>query len=196
MITEEGFRLECHYGSNDVEVHSRRHSLFVSSSRRGHSLHRRRLSLLTAAVYALDASTGAMLWSYQTGNFWVYSSPAVADDVVYVGSNDHLASSGGNLFALNASTGKMLWSYLTGGEVYSSPAVANGVVYIGGGDKNIYALNACSGEMLWSYQANSPMFGRLQLLPTAYYTWAQMMEPCMLLVLQLPLQRQHQLQHL
>jgi outer membrane protein assembly factor BamB len=54
-------------------------------------------------VYALNATTGAKLWSYTTGND-VYSSPAVANGVVYVGSED------GNVYALNASTGVKLWS--------------------------------------------------------------------------------------
>ncbi len=39
-------------------------------------------------VYALNASTGAKLWSYTTGDT-VYSSPAVANGVVYVGSFDN-----------------------------------------------------------------------------------------------------------
>jgi outer membrane protein assembly factor BamB len=38
-------------------------------------------------VYALDAKTGAKLWSYATGNS-VSSSPAVVNSVVYVGSYD------------------------------------------------------------------------------------------------------------
>jgi outer membrane protein assembly factor BamB len=38
-------------------------------------------------VYALNAKTGAKLWSYTTGAF-VASSPAVANGVVYVGSYD------------------------------------------------------------------------------------------------------------
>ena len=38
-------------------------------------------------VYALNASTGALLWSYTTGSA-VESSPAVANGVVYVGSYD------------------------------------------------------------------------------------------------------------
>ena len=38
-------------------------------------------------VYALNASTGAELWSYTTGTMGV-SSPAVANGVVYVGSDD------------------------------------------------------------------------------------------------------------
>jgi outer membrane protein assembly factor BamB len=35
-------------------------------------------------VYALNARTGALLWSYGTG-YAVYSSPAVMNGVVYVG---------------------------------------------------------------------------------------------------------------
>jgi serine/threonine-protein kinase len=38
-------------------------------------------------VYALNASTGAKLWSYTVGEY-VDSSPAVANGVVYVGSWD------------------------------------------------------------------------------------------------------------
>ena len=38
-------------------------------------------------VYALNASTGAKLWSYATGSP-VDSSPAVANGMVYVGSDD------------------------------------------------------------------------------------------------------------
>jgi eukaryotic-like serine/threonine-protein kinase len=43
-------------------------------------------------VYALNASTGAKLWSYATG-FRVKSSPAAANGMVYAGSN------GGNVYA-------------------------------------------------------------------------------------------------
>jgi outer membrane protein assembly factor BamB len=66
----------------------------------------------------------------------VYSSPAVANGVVYVGSWDY------NIYALNARTGALLWKYTTGNQVNSSPAVANGVVYVGSSDYNVYALNA------------------------------------------------------
>ena len=98
---------------------------------------------LDGNVRALNASTGAQLWSYATGGENTFSSPAVANGVVYVGSD--------KLYALNASTGALLWSYATGSYVASSPAVANGVVYVGGGDGNVYALNASTGAQLWSY---------------------------------------------
>ncbi len=64
----------------------------------------------------------------------VYSSPAVANGMVYVGSEDN------NVYARNASTGVELWQYATGNAVYSSPAVANGVVYVGSTDSNLYAF--------------------------------------------------------
>ncbi len=76
-------------------------------------------------------------WRYTTG-LNVFSSPAVANEVVYVGSED------GHLYALNAKTGAKLWSYATN-FVDSSPAVANGVVYFGSTDDNVYALNASTG---------------------------------------------------
>jgi serine/threonine-protein kinase len=102
-------------------------------------------------VYALNARTGAKLWSYATGD-GVYTSPAVAKEVVYVGSLDQ------NVYALNARTGAKLWSYNLGYRVYSynfgyiagSFAVAKGVVY-GTAGFSIYALNARTGTLLWSY---------------------------------------------
>ena len=77
-------------------------------------------------VYALNASTGALLWSYTTGGI-VVSMPAVANGVVYITSADN------NLYALNATTGTVVWSYNigSGNWQFSSPAVANGVVYVG-----------------------------------------------------------------
>ena len=83
-------------------------------------------------------------WSFATANL-VFSSLAVANGVVYVGSLDN------NVYALNAKSGAKLWSYATGNQIYSSPAVANGVVYVGSADNKVYALNAKTGAKLWSY---------------------------------------------
>jgi outer membrane protein assembly factor BamB len=70
----------------------------------------------------------------------VYSSPAVANGVLYIGSWDN------NVYALNASTGTELWSYATGGQVHSSPAVTNGVVYVGSDDGKVYAFGLKKGQ--------------------------------------------------
>jgi outer membrane protein assembly factor BamB len=91
-------------------------------------------------------------WSYKTGGS-VYSSPAVANGIVYVGSGDN------KVYALNATTGKQVWSYTTGGQVsFSSPDVANGVVYIGSLDKSVYALNATTGKQVWSYTTGAAVW--------------------------------------
>ena len=108
-------------------------------------------------VYALDASSGAKLWSYATGASIEFSSPAVANGVVYVGSVDK------NVYALNASTGAKLWSFTTGNLVNSSPTVANGVVYIGSFDGNLSALNASTGAEIWSYNVGT--FGYVNSSP-------------------------------
>lgn len=42
---------------------------------------------LRGTMYALDRTSGSLVWSYQTGGA-MYSSPAVVDEVLYVGSMD------------------------------------------------------------------------------------------------------------
>ena len=84
------------------------------------------------------------LWNYTTGDY-VFSSPAVVNGVLYIGSNDD------NVYALNATNGSKIWNYTTGGDVDSSPAVAVGVVYVGSEDGNIYALNVSNGSKIWNY---------------------------------------------
>jgi outer membrane protein assembly factor BamB len=104
-------------------------------------------------VYALNASTGAKLWSYATG-LLMRSSPAVANGVVYIASEGAMLISP-SVFALNANTGAQLWIFATAQNVVSSPVVVNGVVYIASGDPTsgsgtVYALNASTGAQLWS----------------------------------------------
>jgi outer membrane protein assembly factor BamB len=89
------------------------------------------------------------LWTAVTGDN-VASSPAVANGVVYVGSNDH------KLYAFDAAGGSAtctgtpvvctpLWTATTGDAVQSSPALANGVVYVGSNDGKLYAFDAAGG---------------------------------------------------
>jgi hypothetical protein len=77
-------------------------------------------------LFALDASTGKMLWSYPVGTE-VLDSPIVANNVVYAGGYNT------DFYALNASTGAKLWSYqieFPSTYSWSSAAVAGGVLYV------------------------------------------------------------------
>ncbi len=84
-------------------------------------------------------------WSFHTGDA-VVSSPVVAGDTVYVGSND------GYLYAVDRETGKLRWRFATKSRVASSPAVAGENVYVGSYDGNMYAVNALSGKFAWKFQ--------------------------------------------
>ena len=90
----------------------------------------------------------ALDWRVSTGDS-IYSSPAVAGGVVYVGSNDR------KLHAFDASTGAELWNFPTGNFVDSSPTVANGIIYVGSDDGMVYALDAAKGIELWSFLTGS-----------------------------------------
>jgi len=109
-------------------------------------------------------------WSYTTGDA-IEASPAVADGVAYVSSDD------GNLYAFNASTGALLWSEPRGGfggDFYpSSPAVAEGVVYVGSGDANLYALSASSGTVLWSFPTGGTLYSSPVVSGGVVYTAPQ-----------------------
>lgn len=92
--------------------------------------------------YALNATTGALIWKTYLGltvvpacsppQLGVSSTPAVVNGAVYVGGGDS------NWYALNASTGAVLWSVPTGDNSptgghynWSSPLIVGNSAYIG-----------------------------------------------------------------
>jgi eukaryotic-like serine/threonine-protein kinase len=106
--------------------------------------------------WALNATTGAFLWSYGTpSGKTALTAPAIDNGIVYVGY-------GKKLLALKATNGHVLWKYATGGTIDSSPTVANGTVYFGSDDHYLYALKASTGTLDWRYDtggavADSPV---------------------------------------
>jgi len=89
-------------------------------------------------VYALNAQTGAIIWTQSSfGVIYIYGSPAVANGVVYI-------ESATKLYALDAQAGTVLWSYPVttsrNSSVYCSPVVVNGFVYLALGH-NVYAFH-------------------------------------------------------
>jgi len=99
---------------------------------------------LTGCSTSTAPNTNNTLWDYTTGGP-VFSSPAVVDGKVYVGSND------GKIYCLNAATGASIWNYTTGDMVSSSPAVAGGSVYVGSWDNKVYCLRASDGYKEWEF---------------------------------------------
>lgn len=85
-----------------------------------------------------------LLWNTTVGSL-MYSSPAVMDNKLYIGSLN------GILYCLNTATGTERWHSSTENSLSSSPAVVNGNVYIGSFDHKLCCFNASDGTPLWNF---------------------------------------------
>ncbi|WP_435101963.1 PQQ-binding-like beta-propeller repeat protein [Halarchaeum sp. P4] len=93
-------------------------------------------------VAAIDAGDGTRRWYYQTGRE-TQSPPALADGVVYAGSEDTY------VYALDGASGAVRWRVKTEARV-GSLAVAEGRVYAATEDGVLYGLDAASGTERWT----------------------------------------------
>jgi len=106
---------------------------------------------LDGNVYALDADTGMIDWTFKTGQK-VRATPTLADGVLYIGSWDE------STHALDALSGQMLWNTPVGGEVQSTALVANGLVYTASRKASVVALDAQTGKKVWEFDYGSNMW--------------------------------------
>lgn len=93
-------------------------------------------------LYCFDAKTGKKIWSYLTRGA-VLGTPAVANGVVYVGSQDS------SLYALDANTGALRWRFDNDETFRAAPLIHDGVVYAPSQNGYVYALDARTGAMFW-----------------------------------------------
>lgn len=100
-------------------------------------------------VYALDASTGKVLWSYQTGDV-VHTKPAISGEKLVVGSFD------GHMYCINRESGTLLWRFKTTGhryfprgEINGNPVILHKKVFFGARDYNLYAVDLEAGYCHW-----------------------------------------------
>ncbi len=98
-------------------------------------------------LHAIDAATGARLWTFDEANAGYRTSPLVADGLVMLGNRD------GWFYAVKAvgdpNAGKLAWKYQTGGPINYSAAYKDGVVFFASMDMHCYALYAASGTSKW-----------------------------------------------
>jgi outer membrane protein assembly factor BamB len=76
---------------------------------------------------------GKAAWTFMT-RARVESSPAIAGERVFVGSND------GRFYVLSLSNGAKLWEFSAGAPLSASPAIANGRIVIGSQDGRLYCF--------------------------------------------------------
>lgn len=95
-------------------------------------------------VYCLDANTGDKLWSYENGQNYVRSAPAISGNDVLVAiaaadENNNLTY----LYCLDFATGEFKWVSGSISPIENAPVVINGAVYYTNKQGKIYKL---SGE--------------------------------------------------
>ena len=94
-------------------------------------------------VHAIDAGTGTVAWTYDTGSI-VIPAPTQSGGTVLVRSYE-------GIHALDESTGKLLWE--TEWEYVGDfpPQVVDGIWPVAG-DGNVTAFDARTGQRLWSFE--------------------------------------------
>jgi outer membrane protein assembly factor BamB len=118
------------------------------------------------SVYAVNADTGALLWTYRTNSTTadddVGASPTIsapgingfAGGVAYITGKDKIT------YAFDLTTGTLIWKHAlvkgTAGDV-SGTALEGNTVYLGS-DTGIYALNATTGAAVWHVITNRAFY--------------------------------------
>jgi outer membrane protein assembly factor BamB len=116
-------------------------------------------------LYALDAETGALVWSRQLWNMAMVNPVVVGNTVFattgnpfYNGEEAAKLAAGeratrgpglNGLYALDLATGAERWHVFTPGQNMPTPVAADGVVYFASGDGLVRAVDAQSGALRW-----------------------------------------------
>jgi len=114
-------------------------------------------------VVAFHVTEGRVAWTYQDRALPFFSSPAVNERLVLIGSRDK------HLHAIHRATGAAVWTFRTGGRVEGSPILFTDGVVFGSSDGRLYAASLDAGAELWSLDLGeslvaSPAFGGRQLV--------------------------------
>jgi len=104
-----------------------------------------------ADLWCLNPFTGDEIWKTNIPDEFVWGSPTVANDRVYVLGTYF------NLYCYDANNGDLLWDFESYG--HCGPMVVEDKLYFGCslGDKNgFYCLNATTGEIIWVHDPITP----------------------------------------
>lgn len=104
---------------------------------------------INSRIYAISTDRGDEIWSRDVPGEVIGSSPAIADDTIYLSSNNFTDASSADpgIFSYTDS-GTEHWRYTVGNSEYfadgagfgSSPAIIDNTLYIGSADGRIYSF--------------------------------------------------------
>ncbi len=106
-------------------------------------------------LICIDLLAQKILWEYgdEKKGAAFFSSPAVNDRVVIIGSRDRF------VHCVNRENGEKIWKFRTHDDVDSSPVICGDRVVVGSNDGRIYILDLNDGSEKWSYEIGAAITG-------------------------------------
>ncbi len=102
-------------------------------------------------IRAINLSTGESRWNFSLNSTITYSSSAIANNTLFIGTGSTNEEGSKQLFALNITNGTRLWNRSLGNAV-GSPVVYNNTVYVMTQNK-VFAYSLY-GDHLWNRSGN------------------------------------------
>ncbi|MGZ4399467.1 MAG: outer membrane protein assembly factor BamB family protein [Gaiellaceae bacterium] len=124
-------------------------------------------------LFALDASTGKLVWKRPAGRCTA-ASPAISEGVVFMTylnrppCNARGGRLDGEVVAFAARHGRVLWRRRIGPSE-SSPLVVGRRLYVGDWNGKVWALDRRDGHVLWSFQAGGAIKGAIAVTGRRLY---------------------------
>jgi outer membrane protein assembly factor BamB len=135
---------------------------------------------LDGNLYCIDASSGAVVWKFQTGGP-IQATPTIVDNAIFIPSSTPRPN--GTVYKLDLN-GKVVWqtsipyvldkSIGYGFYLLASATVADGKVFVRNGLRLNYALDENTGQILWTYDGQynpgtpNQLGGVTQFMPMLY----------------------------
>lgn len=117
-----------------------------------------------ASGVAPPANNPSVAW--QTGQSDpIRTSPAVANDAVYVGSANGWVS------ALDSDDGSEQWAFEANASL-QSPTLGHGAIYVGDANGGLYAIDATNGSLLWHRSLGTQIVGAPVVVDHTMYVTA------------------------
>lgn len=113
-------------------------------------------------VHALDAATGAPVWTQRIEVSRTLQDAAFGGGASYANGRVYATIGTGDVVALDAATGERIWRELPAGPLRGSPTIAFNSVYVMTQDNQIHALATEDGKPVWQDSAamgQSGVFG-------------------------------------
>ena len=128
-------------------------------------------------VFAVDADTGAEIWSKQMP-YPVWGSPSVNENLVFFGLgrgnfSESAPIPAGKVVALHAETGDTVWEHEAEDAVLTAIAVQEGYVIFGSRDGYVYCLGAMDGKLSWKTDIGGPVVSSPAVTPEVVYAAAK-----------------------